>query len=370
MFGAGMASVYGVALPRRLGGRHARHVCLLAFRAILVILVILVVLVRVRFEARVEHLREMEHARGVAGAGEPAAKLHQAARIARDERIGARRFERTHLFISHGGRDVGHLDGEGAAEAAAERVVLPLDQLQPTDVAQQRAGLLEETQLAALVAAGVEDGFAGIGCAEVGGAQHVDEKVGKLAHTAGDRRGAAGVVRVAAEDKGVVVGDHGGAGAGGADDVVAALTREDVEEVTGDGARVLEEAGVEGGLATAGLTFGVDDLDAQPAQYAHGADADLWGEQVHVAGDEEGDAHGETSKEPPRLAQEAMRRDTTPAAPLWRMGRGGVKVGSSQGETTAACTVAQTNRQVLSRWLARYTYGSRHAPTAIHRPGE
>src|SRR5919112_5259631 len=50
-----------------------------------------------------------------------------------------------------------------------------------------------------------------------------------------------------------------------------------------DGTGLPEEAGVESGLAAAGLAFGVGNLDAQAAEHAHDAHAYLRVDHVNVA---------------------------------------------------------------------------------------
>src|SRR5215210_9146633 len=93
------------------------------------------------------------------------------------------------------------------------------------------------------------------------------------------------------EDERVVVGDHRGAGAGGADDVIPALLLKDVQEMTGDVTSLSEKARVEGRLATAGLAIWVDHLDAESPQDPYHADAYLGIYKVHVTRNEQGHPH-------------------------------------------------------------------------------
>ena len=58
----------------------------------------------------------------------------------------------------------------------------------------------------------------------------------------------------------------------------------------GDGARFIRVAGVEGGLAATGLSFGKIDLVTQPLENFCDGDADLREDLIDDAGDKQGDA--------------------------------------------------------------------------------
>ena len=155
--------------------------------------------------------------------------------------------------------------------------------LESLDVREQLARLLQHAELAPLVATAVEDGLPFEPRPEVPYAHHVDQEVRELPDAPREGLGTLALLGQLLEDERVVVGDHGGAGSGRTDYVIEALPLEDVEEVAPDGAGLVEEAGVEGGLPAAGLALGVDHLYAEPPQYAHHAYADLGVDQVHVA---------------------------------------------------------------------------------------
>ncbi len=69
---------------------------------------------------------------------------------------------------------------------------------------------------------------------------------------------------------------------------------EDIQEMPGDLARFLRIAGVEGGLAAAGLSFGEIDLVAQALQHLRDGDADLGENLIDDAGDKQGDARAQS----------------------------------------------------------------------------
>ena len=75
---------------------------------------------------------------------------------------------------------------------------------------------------------------------------------------------------------------HRGAGAGGNDD--GQLAGEDVGAVFGDFARGAPIAGVEGGLAAAGLVFGELDGDAEVFEHFDGGAGDVIVEGIAEAG--------------------------------------------------------------------------------------
>src|SRR3712207_3576298 len=94
------------------------------------------------------------------------------------------------------------------------------------------------------------------------------------------------------EEERVVVRDHGCARARGAHHVIEALLLEDLEEVAGHPACLVEETGVEGRLAAARLPFRVDYLDAEPPQDTHHAYANFRVYEIDVARYEQGHPHG------------------------------------------------------------------------------
>ena len=84
-----------------------------------------------------------------------------------------------------------------------------------------------------------------------------------------------------------MVGDHGGARAGRHHHVFGIA--EDLEEMAGDLAGFLAIAGVESGLAAAGLILGKIDRVAEALQHAGHGEADCGEELIDHAGDEDRD---------------------------------------------------------------------------------
>ena len=91
---------------------------------------------------------------------------------------------------------------------------------------------------------------------------------------------------IVVEQLGVEHLEHAGAGAGGGDNIFAVL--EQVKKALGVGFGLATEAGVEGGLATAGLPLGEVHLHTQPSQHRDHALPHLWEELINQACDEEG----------------------------------------------------------------------------------
>ena len=86
------------------------------------------------------------------------------------------------------------------------------------------------------------------------------------------------------EDLREMMGNHRSAGAGRHEDVLGAA--KDIQKVPGDLARFVCVAGVEGGLAAAGLRFWEINLVAQPFQNLCDGDADLGKNLIDDAGNE------------------------------------------------------------------------------------
>src|SRR5918999_2413037 len=243
----------------------------------------------------IEYLGQVVDAGVVVRAPETAFEVHQAARVAGDKGCGPALLERPYLLIGHRDGHIGHLDRECPPEPAAQLLVPPAYELEPLDVLEQLDRLLELAQLPPLVAAGVKDRLPLEAGAEVPGPEHVHHEVRELPDAVPEGLGALPLLRQLLEDERVVVRDHRGTRARGTHDVVPALTFEDVEEVAGHAAGLVEETGVEGRLAAARLPLRVDDLDAEPPQHANDAHADLRVYHVNVARHEKGYPHRSTT---------------------------------------------------------------------------
>src|SRR5918995_382406 len=230
----------------------------------------------------IEHLGEVEHAGVVALAPQAAFQVHQATGVAGDQDVSAALFQRLYLLVRHRGGHVGHLHRKRSPEPATQLLVLPLHKVESLHVPEKPVRLVEYAELAPLVTAAVEDGFPLQACPEVLHAHHVDQEVRELPHAPSEGFGTLALLRQILEDEGVVMGDHGGARSRRTYHVVEALPLENVKEVASHSAGFVEEAGVEGGLAAAGLAFRIGYVDAEPAQHAHHAYAYLRPDQVNV----------------------------------------------------------------------------------------
>src|SRR5919107_1731428 len=159
----------------------------------------------------VEHLGEMEDAGVVSRTPQAPFQVHQATRVARDQGVSPAVLKRLYLLVGHRRGDVGHLYGEGTPEPAAQFLVLPVHEVQPTYVGEQPTRLVENAQLAPLVASAMEDGPPFQPRPEVLYAHHVDQEVRELPHASRKALRTPALFRQVLEDERVVVGDHRGA---------------------------------------------------------------------------------------------------------------------------------------------------------------
>ena len=225
---------------------------------------------------------------GAALALQLAGHVHQAAEVAGKQRGRAGRGDRFGLLLDDGVGDVGILDAERAAEAAAHIGVLQFDQLQSGDRFQEPPRLVADGKLAQARAGVVIGHRAGEGGVDRRHAAHIDQKADQFEHLGGKRHRAILPSRVVGEQLGVVHLQHPGARAGRRHDVVVRLERRD--HLTGDGSRVLAVAGVVGRLPAAGLRRRHLDAAARRLDQLHRGKADARPEQVDQAGDEQADA--------------------------------------------------------------------------------
>lgn len=158
-----------------------------------------------------------------------------------------------HLVGQHGVGDVGVLEREGAAEAAARVGGGQFDEVDALHRAQQPERAVADAQHAQGVTGGVVGDAVREVRADVGDAEHVDEEFRQFVHRGRhllDRLGEGGVP-VLGGDRPVVVAHHVGARPGGGDDGVVA--REGLGEPAHHGQGLGAVAGVEVHLAAAGL---------------------------------------------------------------------------------------------------------------------
>ena len=186
-------------------------------------------------------------------------------------------------------------DREGAAEPAAlvgARERHELDALERAEeprhlrrARQEQLARRAEAELAQAVAALVEADPVRVAAGERRDAEDVHEE---LAQLEGDALQAI-EPGTAGEEPVVVVPDHRGAAARGADHRVEPA--EDLEEAPGERRGRVREAGVRHRLPAAGLLLGEDHLRPEPLEDARRREPDPRPQLIHVAGDEERDAH-------------------------------------------------------------------------------
>ncbi len=234
-----------------------------------------------------QHFGHMAHGDRLAVALQFAGDVHETAEVAAEQHVGAGRRHGRRLLGDHGVRDVGILDAERAAEAAAGLGVGELLQHEAFDRAEQPARLAAHAAFAqARAGIVIGDGpvEARFGARD---AEHVDEELGQFVGLRRKDVGARLPVRIALEQLGIVHAHLAGAGAGGRDDIVAML--ECGDHLFGDRARRRAVAGVEGRLAAAGLRRHVD-CAARLLQQLDGGEADRRPDQIDEAGDQEAHA--------------------------------------------------------------------------------
>jgi len=220
-------------------------------------------------------------------AAEGAADVHEAGVIGAGAGFGVGAEDALELVREHGGGDVGILDGEGAAEAAALVGVGEFNEGEAFDLLEEVGGLGAKVERAEAVAGGVEGDGVGVEGTDVGEAELVGEEFRELedaGEDGGDPGLEGGVVELFGHF-GVVGAYHGDAGGGGADDDFS--VGEDFEELAEEGVGVVPVAGVVVHLATTGL--GGAEFDGVAEAFEDGNDglAGLGKEGVVVASDEE-----------------------------------------------------------------------------------
>ena len=292
-----------------------------------------------RGEVARQHLGDVPDLHGRALALEPAGDVEQAAQVAgqHEGRPGARDVGR--LVGHHLGRDLGVLDAEGAAEAAADLGGRHLGELEAAHAGEEAARLalhLELAQAGAGVVVGGGDGGRRVDRLH---AHDVREEAHQLVAARRQLLRPRAHRRVVGEQLGVVLDQHPAAGARGDDDVVVARERRDDAARQGLGGGAV--ARVEGGLPAAGLRRRDLDLAARVLEQLDGREADARAEQVDEAGDEE--RHARLLAHGPRVAAAVLARGRQRArqqdiitAPALHMARRELGVGPRPPEEVAA----------------------------------
>ena len=237
---------------------------------------------------------------------ERALEVHEAGVVAGGASFGVGAEDGSGFFGEHGGGDVGILDGEGSAEAAALLEVGEGDEVDAAHVLEEAQGAVAEVEISEAVAAGVVGDAVGVEGSDVFEAEALGEELGEL-EDFGEEFGDGGLEGGVAGFEGhfgVVVAHHGDAGGGGDDDGfgVAELLDEALEEGEGFGL----VAGVVVHLAAAGLGGVEVDGVAEALEDAHDGLAGAGEERVVIAGDEERDAQVQNLRRGPENSIEIL----------------------------------------------------------------
>ena len=226
--------------------------------------------------------------------------------------------DRVELVRAHRHRDVGVLDGERAAEAAALVGARQVDEAEPVHGPEQPARPVADLQQPERVAGRVQrDRPIELAPTSVTPRSSTSSSLSSRTpgHAAPRPPPGAPIARIGGEDR-VVEADHRGARRGGRDDPVVRLELRD--EPADDAAAPGRVAGVEVHLAAARLVGRELDGHPEPLEHPDGRLSDLREEQVVEAGDEQGDPRGR----PTGRASPALTEGTRPR-PRRRPGRGG-----------------------------------------------
>jgi len=235
-----------------------------------------------------------------APARQPTAHLHEAARVAGHEAVGAGALHVGQLLVEDGRGDVGQPDRERAAEAAALVGLRKLHQLNASEALEQFSPRRRLTQ-AAQQMAGIMVGHRALeGRLDAVHAEHLDQELGELARLCREPLGRCPERRVVLEQAGELGLDHPGAGARGHDHVLRGLEQPDRARRHFRGPGMV--ARVEERHPAAGLPLGEVHLDAQPPEQSDHGHPDLGEEQVAQARDHERGLHGLLPPGPPGVS--------------------------------------------------------------------
>src|SRR5215217_1766126 len=130
----------------------------------------------------IEYLRQVKDAGVVSRSPQAPFEVHQATGVARDQGVSPALLQSLYLLVSHRGRYVWHLYREGPAETATQLLVLPLYEFQSIYVRKEITRLLQNSELAPLMASCMEDGLPFEARPEVLLANHVHQEVREFPH--------------------------------------------------------------------------------------------------------------------------------------------------------------------------------------------
>ena len=240
---------------------------------------------------RRQDLGQVHHPDAGALPREHPADVHQAGVVAGDQHLGAGLADVPRLVGAHRHRGVGVLDREGAAEAAALLRGRQVGEPDPADRLQQPARPVADAEHPQRVAGRVVGHPVREVGADVGHAEHVDEELAELVDPRrGLRDGSlqGGVTGPPGHDRVLVAGGAGARSGRRHDRVVPG---ERVDERAHHRHRLVEVAGVDHRLRTAGLRLGELHVHPQPAQQRDHGLAGVGEHRVVDAGDRESDTH-------------------------------------------------------------------------------
>ena len=224
----------------------------------------------------------------------PPFELHETTGVTGYDGIDSQGFQFIDLVIGHAHRDARQTDAEGAAESTAAFARRRLDEFQTVDRFEQSSGPALDSQFSKPVACIVPGDPTRPGCAEFDAIQSADEEVAQFER---GLRDAFGRDRIFAIQKFDRVPEHRGARPGRGHDRIAAtsseLVVEDSDGPFADRNGVLMKAGIEGGLAAAGLPRVEDHLASALFEHRDRGLCRIGAKLVHEAGDEESDSHAE-----------------------------------------------------------------------------
>src|SRR5688572_28337129 len=236
-----------------------------------------------------QHLGDVARLDLAAGALQLAGDVEQAPHVRRQHHVGAGRFDVGDLVRDHAVGDVGELDAERAAEAAARLAVRQLLEVEAANLGQQFARLALDLQLAQRRAGIVIGHRLRERRRHPVPLRHVAQELRQLIGLVGQRARTRGERRIARQQLWVMRLDHAAAGARRRHHIVEALERGN--DLARDRERALLVAGIVARLAAAGLRLRHDHgvgpaaLDQRDRRETHGRPI-----EIDQAGDEQADA--------------------------------------------------------------------------------
>ena len=221
------------------------------------------------------------------------ADVHQAGVVAGGAYLGLRLLNVLQFFLQHRSGNVGVLDGERAAETAAQIPCFHRNQFQPAHVSQQANWNVAQVQIAQRMTAGVIGDAMRVDCADILDPKAMHQQFGELVHARQQRChfGLKSLIAGRQRDFFVMFPHHGDAGRRRNADYLAVT--ENFDESAHQRQRFRLIARVVMHLSAAGLRVRKFDGVPEPLQHSHHGNAYLWKQCVVVARDKQSDSHEE-----------------------------------------------------------------------------